>query len=276
MKSLSQITPYLTIATILWIGSATMAQTVPVVTAKRDIPANTVLDANDVEISQWDLQKTPGKSFAEIDSVIGQKVINKIFANSPILKTNLFEFPAEELTSEDDNRIVAIPVSISTRYKVSELVRLVYENERGQREVIADQLKVFHIGEPDMIQGEDGKRIFIRFVSVLAPLTVAEKITDSINDRQGIHVLERLNPEPVQDTPRTTANDNTSRQPIDNNSTALAPPVPQNAETHANQLREMARMLENQAAELEDQARYEQADLIRDACQKLREAARVR
>lgn len=277
MKSFSQLARYAAVAVIACIASSAFAQTVPVVTAKRDIAANTVLEANDLEIVQWDIQKTPGKSFAEIESVIGQTVINKVFANSPILKTNLVQLPAEEPASSGEDRIVAIPVAISTRYKVGELVRLVHLNERDQRQVIADQLKVFHIGEPDMIKDEDGKQIFIRFVSVLAPLEVAEKITNSINDRGGSHVLEKLNPEPVENTTSTNTNNNTGRQPApNNNSVNREPTLPLNAKTYSDQLREMARMLETQAAELENQAKYEQADLIRDACQKLREAARVR
>ena len=278
MKALHQLTQYFAIAILFCFATSTFAQTVPVVTAKRDLPASTVLDANDVEISQWDVQKTPGKSFAEIDSVVGQTLINKVFANSPILKTNLVKVAEEEPISREDDRIIAIPVSISTRYEISELVRLVYQDEQGEREVIADNLKVFHIGEPDTIQGEDGKQIFIRFVSVLAPLETAEKISNSINERKGIHVLEKLNPKPVQNAEKSNTQTSTGRQPTPNNNTPprQAAAVPRNPQVYADQLRTMARLLEQQAAELEEQGRYEQADLIREACQKLREAGRVK
>lgn len=278
MNALHQLTRSFAIAILVCFATSTFAQTVPVVTAKRDLPASTVLDANDVEISQWDVQKTPGKSFAEVESVVGQTLINKVFANSPILKTNLVKVAEENPVSREDDRIIAIPVSISTRYEISELVRLVYQDDKGERQVIADNLKVFHIGEPDTIQGEDGKQIFIRFVSVLAPLETAEKISNSINERQGIHVLEKLNPKPVQNTDNNSTQTNTGRQPTPN---TVAPPrqatnIPRNAKIYADQLRNMARLLEAQAAELEDQGRYEQADLIREACQNLREAGRVK
>lgn len=272
----------LVVAMMIGASTQSVSQTVPVVVAKRDIPANARLSAADLEISQWEVQQTPGKSFAEIDTVIGQTVINKVFANSPILKTNLdlSEVGSVESNIDDANRIVSIPVSISTRYEIGERVRLSYENANRQRETIADNLKVFHIGEPDTLQGEDGKQIFIRFVSVLAPLSVVENISNSINNRPGVHLLEKLSSDSDRTRlPAETSSSATPRQQrsgVKDFSVDQTPSVPKNQQTYADQLRQMARMMENQAAELENQERYEQADLIREACQKLREAARVK
>ncbi len=271
----------LVVAMILGASTQAISQTVPVVVAKRDISANTVLAVADLEVTQWEIQKTPGKSFAEIDSIIGQTVINKILANSPVLKTNLAN-TATTITApanSEAHRIVAIPVSISTRYVTGEFVRLTYENADGRRNTIADNLKVFHIGEPDTLQGKDGKQIFIRFVSVLAPLAVVEKISNSINNQPGVHLLEKLASDPARPalpTETSTRVPQSRQQPaVRNFANDATPSLPKNQQTYADQLRQMARMLESQAAELEEQGRYEQADLIREACQKLREAARV-
>lgn len=274
-----------TIAFVLTLACAThlQAQQFDVIVAKRDIQSGSVLGESDVQIVKKAADDIPAASFADPAQVFGKTAVQKIFANSPILKTQLSQAKEvgklpQEMDSQE-TRIIAIPVGVSTRFEIGEMVQLV-DTEGDERRTIAGSLKVFHIGEPEMIEGEDGKKLFMRFVSVLVPLAAAENIANSLDSGEGIFVLEKVNPDARPPATATRPKRQTEMRELPPR-TAEAEPVEATArlpepEVHSTQLRKLARMLEMQAAELEDQGNFEKADLIRQACQNLREAARAK
>lgn len=260
----------------------------PVVVAKRDIPASKKLASNDVEVQKRDASRVPPKSLPQVLDVVGKTVNKKIFAGEVILQSHLTE-AVPQVPPARNTRLVSIPVSISTKYQLGELVRLVYESPDGNRETIVDETKVFHIGEPNALQDDaGGTPVFVRYVSVVATLEDAEKIARSMDTRRGIHILEKLGQPANKETtttsrrqadpvpgPTTAQRSANTQRPSRRTQPSSVRVLPSSSQAFSDQLRQMARALETQAAELEERAEFKQADLIRAACQNLREAARI-
>lgn len=207
---------------------------------------------------------------------------------------------AQELT--DDQQIVAIPVSISTKFKVGEEVKLVLVNPEGRDEVIVEGVKVIRIGEVNMIEKEGEEKTFVRYVSIVTSNEQGDKINEAIKSRNGQFVLQPMNAETAQPGNRSSDSElngnpmptnavlpprlsgdlnndllNPNRQTNQANQTPRSPLQQPDSKVvlNAQQLREVARMFELQAATLEDNGNYEKADLIREAVKKIREAARI-
>ncbi len=191
----------------------------------------------------------------------------------------------------EDEKILGIPVSAEMDFEVDQLVDFV--RYRGDSvEKVVSNARVFLIGEPQPpVKDENGNPKVMRYISIVVKKDDVKKIVDGVEARDGSYVLQPAN-RPANtvrnSNPAGTQTNNTNR-PIPNrqlagnmanqapaaNSNGAYQPQMSNAELSTN-LRTMARMFEEMAANLEVEDRYEQADLIREAVQKLREAARIK
>lgn len=280
----------LVVATLFGSTSTRAFQELPVVTAKRDLSRTTVLSENDLSIQKWPADKVPARSFATTENLIGRELNRDVPAGEAIDRSYLANTQNRLPGVGKNQRIISLPVSISTKFDVGEKVRLIRDEPEGEDVTVVDQVRVFHIGEPETIQ-QDGKTTFIRFVTVLVSVEQVEKIAESVQSKKGVHVLQPIDLDQgnVTDTAENSANSNSSKleptnanpneQPTGNTKHSPGNNTHSEAEvgmTYEQRLRTAARKYDDEAESLEEMGKYEQADLIRQAAQKLREAARLK
>lgn len=122
-------------ALLLWVRDVAPAGSVPAVVARRDVPAGSVVEQQDVQVVAWPADSHPPPAAASLDLIVGRRATSAITAGEP-LTTSRVAGPDALAALGPDRVAIALPadpMAASGLVRPGDSVTLVGQTPTGPR-----------------------------------------------------------------------------------------------------------------------------------------------